>query len=282
MMNKVAPNSNKKSSEYHTVASEEVLRKYRQPFMLDIGCFLIVVEGTARISINQNIYKIRPNTIITLLSHNIVQVLDSSSNVHYEVITFVPQHIHDVHLMHSIVSNLEHIRKNPVVTLTDDEIQKMRSAFTFFENACEWTNKRLYQSNIINNMVIAIFYGICAMYEKYYAQFSDATFSRKEIIVRDFLGLVFSHYQTERQVAFYADKLCITPAYLNTAVKEVQGVKPSRIITNTIIVFAKSELKSTNSSIKEIADKLNFPNPSFFCKFFKREVGITPMEYRNS
>ena len=118
MMNKVDPNSNKKSSEYHTVASEEVLRKYRQPFMLDIGCFLIVVEGTARISINQNIYKIRPNTIITLLSHNIVQVLDSSSNVRYEVITFVPQHIHDPICYRDLHAHEENLLKASVQLLT--------------------------------------------------------------------------------------------------------------------------------------------------------------------
>lgn len=268
--------------ELHTIVSNEVLKKYLQPFVLETGCFLIVAEGNARISINNIIYDIFPNTIITLLPHNIVQVIESSSNIRYEIITFVPHNIYDVHLTHSVISNLEHIRKNPIVMITENEMQKMRSFYAFFENTYEWTTKQRYQHNIVNNMFIAFFYGICAMYEKYYAQFSDATFSRKEIIVRDFLTLVFNNYDKQRQVAYYADKLCITPAYLNAVVKEIQGVKPSKIIANAVVVFAQIQIKSTNCSIKEIADSLNFPNSSFFCKFFKREVGITPQEYRNS
>ena len=45
---------------------------------------------------------------------------------------------------------------------------------------------------------------------------------------------------------------------------------------------AKSQLKSTNRSVQEISDSLNFANMSFFGKYFKRYTGMSPLEYRNN
>ena len=54
------------------------------------------------------------------------------------------------------------------------------------------------------------------------------------------------------------------------------------IISRMVIMDAKSQLKSTNLSIQEISDSLNFANMSFFGKYFKRYVGMSPLDYRNN
>ena len=84
-----------------------------------------------------------------------------------------------------------------------------------------------------------------------------------------------------RNVAWYAEKMNITHAHLCTTVKQSTGNTCIEIISRMVIMDAKSQLKSTNLSIQEIADSLNFANMSFFGKYFKRYVGMSPLEYRN-
>ena len=106
--------------------------------------------------------------------------------------------------------------------------------------------------------------------------------SPAERISQDFGQLVLDNYTKEKNVAFYASKLGITAAYLSTIVKQTTGRTCMEIISNMVIMDAKAQLKSTNLPIYQIADSLNFNNVSFFGKYFKRYVGVSPQEYRNS
>lgn len=135
--------------------------------------------------------------------------------------------------------------------------------------------------SIITNMLETLFCVLNAIYDRYRSTTSSKTLSRKEEIVHSYFQLVLKHYDKERSVGFYADKLCITSTYLNALVKEVRGETASQIITNAVILYAKSRLKDTTDTVQQISDQLNFPNSSFFAKYFKREVGMSPSEYRN-
>ena len=79
-----------------------------------------------------------------------------------------------------------------------------------------------------------------------------------------------------------ADQLGISLQHLSTTVKQVTGKSVLDTIAYIVIIDAKAQLKGTDMTIQEIAYSLNFPNPSFFCKFFRRHVGMSPLEFRNS
>ncbi|MCD8260826.1 MAG: helix-turn-helix domain-containing protein [Bacteroides sp.] len=94
--------------------------------------------------------------------------------------------------------------------------------------------------------------------------------------------LIFKHYRNERSVSFYAEKLFITPNYLSEAVKQATGKKVTDLVAGAILLDAKAQLKSTTHTIQQISDSLHFPNPSFFAKYFKKYVGVSPKVYRES
>ena len=98
----------------------------------------------------------------------------------------------------------------------------------------------------------------------------------------NFAQLVMQHYNQTRNVAWYAEKLQITHAHLCTTVKQITGKTCVDIISSMVIMDAKSQLKSSQLSIQNISDSLNFANVSFFGKYFKRYVGMSPLEYRNN
>lgn len=95
-----------------------------------------------------------------------------------------------------------------------------------------------------------------------------------------FIYLVNSHCRDHRQLAFYADKICITERYLSTVVRQTSGVTAKEWIDRAVITAAKVMLRHGNLQVAQIAERLHFPNASFFCKYFKRLEGCTPQKFR--
>jgi len=100
------------------------------------------------------------------------------------------------------------------------------------------------------------------------------------ILVKKFFQLVEEHYQSNLTVAQYADKMALTPNHLTQTVNQLTGKTSSQIIKSKQILEIKRLLVHTNLSVTEIAQQLNFLDQSYFAKFFKREVGISPKQYR--
>jgi len=103
---------------------------------------------------------------------------------------------------------------------------------------------------------------------------------RGHIVVKKFFQLVEDNYQKNLPVNEYADKLAITPNHLTQTVNQLTGKTSSQIIKAKQVLEIKRLLVHTNLSVSEIANRLNFPDQSYFTKFFKRETGISPLQYR--
>lgn len=264
-----------------SVVSDEQVGKYLQPHRMELGCFWIVNSGKARISINLTEYDVAPHSIVTILPNSIIRILDHTGGFRCEIIAFSPHFVHDMDLIRQIVSNMETISSKPVVVLSPEEMRFVEELHTTFAHIYQRTQERMSDNKgLLQNLLLSFFYGICSIYDKHRMQSGEAELSRKEEIVRNYLSLVFKHYDKERTVAWYAARLCITPTYLNAVVKDVRGMSASKVISDAVILYAKSKLKSSTDTVQQIADALNFPNASFFAKFFKREAGMSPTEFR--
>lgn len=104
--------------------------------------------------------------------------------------------------------------------------------------------------------------------------------SSQEYLFMKFLSLIHQHAGRERDLAFYADKLCISTRYLSTVVHNQTGDTAKRIIDNRSVQEIKILLRTTADSLQSIAARLNFPDQSFFSRYFKKNTGVTPKEYR--
>jgi AraC family transcriptional activator of pobA len=92
--------------------------------------------------------------------------------------------------------------------------------------------------------------------------------------------LVEEHFQKERQLAFYADKLAMTVDRLNDHVKRATGVTAGHLIRQRVLTEAKRQLVFTSQPIHEIAYDLAFSDPSHFARFFRKQTGTTPQQFR--
>jgi AraC-like DNA-binding protein len=104
--------------------------------------------------------------------------------------------------------------------------------------------------------------------------------NRTDELFNHFLVLLREHCGSERSVEFYASKMGITPKYLSLILKKKSGRNASKLIDEAVVYEAKRLLKYSGLSIREIATKLNFASQSFFGKYFKQRVGVSPSRYK--
>jgi AraC-like DNA-binding protein len=97
-----------------------------------------------------------------------------------------------------------------------------------------------------------------------------------------FISLVAQHFKKERNIDFYADRLCVSKKYLSSLLKQHTGMTALMWIERYVVLYAKSSLSSINITIQQLSDELNFPSQSVFGKYFKRVEGISPKAYRES
>lgn len=102
-----------------------------------------------------------------------------------------------------------------------------------------------------------------------------------EIAVR-FKRMLPQFVKRQKRPSFYADELCISEVYLNEAVKKSTGMTPSEWICSAIILDAKRLLRSTTSTVKEIAHELGFEDHAYFSRLFKKSTAMTPLEFRRA
>lgn len=99
-------------------------------------------------------------------------------------------------------------------------------------------------------------------------------------IFEQFLTLVSSHYREHPDVAYYADRLCVSSKHLSRTVLCASGKRASDWIANARIIEAKICLRMTKMSLADISARLGFSSPSHFGRFFRHHTGLTPMDYK--
>ncbi len=109
---------------------------------------------------------------------------------------------------------------------------------------------------------------------------NNTRYNRSMQLTKDFCNLLSQNFIKHRDIGFYAEQMCISSKHLSSSVKAATGQKITEIVANIVIMEAKMQLLSTNKTVQEIAFNLNFPNASFFGKFFKKNTGMSPNSFR--
>ena len=104
----------------------------------------------------------------------------------------------------------------------------------------------------------------------------------KDNILKIFLHLASRNFKKERQIQFYADHLNVSSTYLSRTIKELTGNTVFSYLSNFLYNEICIQLKTTDKTISEIADELNFSDQSALTNFFRTKAGMSPLSYRKS
>lgn len=264
-----------------TGISKELLSLYTNfPCRLKAEIFVLCMEGEIEASVNLNRITIHANEFATIMPGSILQIHSVHGKPTLYFGGFSSKYLEQANFTHSTIDTLFVTMGRPIIPLKPEGARLLEDYFLFLIKLYHFFDgptRKGITPHLYNN----IHTGISTMY-KNRLQNTKEHLSRNEQIYKNFTQLVVQNYSQTRNVSWYADKLKIAHSHLCTIVKQVTGNTCIEIISRMVIMDAKSQLKSTAFSIQEISDSLNFANMSFFGKYFKRYVGMSPLAYRNN
>jgi len=140
--------------------------------------------------------------------------------------------------------------------------------------------KEIYSSNPYKELYESIFKSVLLMIIK--LSNANKTLGRRQEVAIAFKQLVHLHFDKYKSVDFYADRLAVSINYLNRCVSSVFKKSSKELILEVAIIHSQLLLSETNKSVASIAYELDFADPSYFARLFKKIIGISPTEYRKS
>ncbi len=149
----------------------------------------------------------------------------------------------------------------------------------FEELIREYEEPELLESDMIKAIMLQLFISIARVR---YDAVNKTIPSYNYTLLRNFQKLIEKNYTTLRLPKQYAELLYITPNHLNALCNDVLEIPAGEVIRNRIALEAKRLLINNELTILEIANQLNFADNSYFTKFFKKQAGVTPEEFRKN
>lgn len=256
-------------------------------YLFSIDAFVIgyILDGHSVMEINNISYNLDPGCIFILTPTHTCRLQKHNPDFKVRLLLLNSnEYILSVHLSYIVKS--EHWMKtyfNPVIKLTEREADTINrctdriveqinrkeclNRVEFMKLAVTWHHMEL--DNILQERAD----------EK---NDNNKPLTRQQHLARKLYNLVVNNFRKEHQVRFYSEQMCLTPQYLNQITTHTFGKTLSAIITDQIFTTARSMILSSDMSLQEIANELNFPDQASFSKFIKKASGVSPNAMRKS
>lgn len=239
---------------------------------------IFVSQGITHLEVDFTTYELKENTILSIVPKSTIKCIDQSEDFRCSFFSFDKEFAIDV-IPRPEPAYMDFIRSYPLGILPERRSKIIHAgignvAYFLYEN--EGKHRTLIARNIIQGILLEIYDVVKAKFLENKKKVIDR---QNELFMR-FIHLVYEYGDKEREVAFYADKLCITTRYLASILRNIAHETPKEIIDRHCIQEIKTRLRVTNDSLQSISLQLNFPDQSFFTRYFKKYTGMTPKEFR--
>ena len=248
--------------------------------------FFFCRKGHAEISLEDKLYQIAPGDVYIYMPSTFVHLLHKSEDAEGVMIEVDLDYILPIVNKVINVENQLFMRKHPCISLSGRQYAHLEYLLDHLWErirAEDVQEVNVQQQHLTLELIKSMGQTFC--YEVLNMYFTNQPMQplpkdKKDLIFQRFMLDLFRLYRKERDVACYAKMQHITPRYFSSIIKEKSGNSALQWIVKMVITEAKQLLEGSDLSIKEIANRLNFPTQSFFGKYFKQYVGVSPKEYR--
>ena len=252
-----------------------------QPLKLDFFVLLVCLNGHGSLNIDGVDYRIDVGKMFVCKPHIIVDKSSVSLDFECRGMALSPKFIDQLGRVADGGWNLGvFLGKNPVLPLSDDDIELFLRYYDLLRTKVTRSPSR-HQDAVMQSLFRAFMLEFLDVIDCH-AKLSPPNFTSSEMLFRHFVEVLLSDYPRQRSVEHYASRLCVTPKYLSAVSKSVSGSTASEVINRCITDDVRRLLHNPDKSVKEISNELGFPNLSFFGKYVKRMLGMSPKAYRKS
>ena len=253
----------------------------------DQGLIVICTDGMAQFDYDGQQIRLRKNDLFLYMAHSVASNFMSSPDFNCRQIWFTRSELWNINMYAEVsLADLAYLKQHPTVHLTDDDVQLLDDYFLLLCRRMRDRSPLLYPDivrSLVSTMMLEM---LCMMrrdkIQKTVSKDQENTTPgvHKRLLADKFMQLVEQSDGRIRRVDDFARQLNVTPKYLSTILKETINRRPSMMIEHFTMGAIERRLRFTDMTMQEIANDLNFPNASFFGKYFKERMGITPLEYR--
>ena len=243
-------------------------------------------EGRAQMNINGKSHMAYKGNLIICNGMQVLSNTMFSYDFAVEVLCISNRRVDEIiHTDNKAMDTFLYVNDNPILQLSEEEYAVYATYKEIFERKLHM-RRHEYFNRSFDAMLTAAIYDFLAIIQR---QRQDRglglpdnveSSDHAKAMVRKFLLLLVEDDSRHHSVKYFSDQLCITPKYLAAICKQQTGKTPSRWIKEQLIEKIRSMLVNTTLSSKEIAQRLDFPNPSFFGRFVRQHLGCTPIEFR--
>ncbi len=212
-----------------------------------------------------------------------------SQNAEVKVIAFAQRAIDRSLYLHKFVwQNMEYVKEHPLFTLSKRERQGLGNYYQLLMNKTQ-DRDGSFQHDVVCLLFQALILEFQMFVDKRRRENAESDIMPKDkdssvrqstLVYRRFMSLLAESAGRVRSVSIFANMLNITPKYLSKCVKDESGRSPLDLIHETTVGTIRQQLRYSNKTIKEICNELDFPNLSFFGKFVREHLGMSPTEFR--
>lgn len=256
----------------------------RSPCHVRCGLYLACTNGQAVISTGAQRYALCPQTELIFLTGSLVQRMSADASFHCRALLF-PTEVFLRAMRPIDTPYFDYAHDHPHYVHTPDERsqktwRELNLWFDMGEMLFEQNEPDFRRQLELNYMQSLLMWLFNTIPEK---QALSRPYSRTQALCHRFMQLVREHGSHEHQVKFYADRLCISPRYLNRiTAQHMAGKTPKQLIDEQLVAEAKVLLAEPSLTITEIAQRLNFVEQPHLTRFFKKATHISPSEYRRT
>ena len=251
------------------------------------GVLFFITEGRAQLEYDGHVVQLQKNDLFLYMVHSTAANFMASSDFNCRQIWFGRAELFNIDIYKQIsVADMSNLKLNPVVHLNGDDIKLCDTYFQLLRDRMKFSTSVL-TPDIVRMLFGTILLEMLSIMRRNSEQVAEEvqhedinSSLHKKRIIDDFMRLVEESDGRIRRVDEFASQLNVTPKYLSTILKEVMNRRPSTYIQLYTLKAIERRLRFTDMTMQEIANDLNFPNPSFFGKYCKEHLGMTPLEYR--
>lgn len=249
------------------------------PFKVMFTMIQLCTEGYMRFRYNLQEYVIRAGTAIIIQPNSFGECLEVSQDFRVAYITYKDDSCFGEKSSSFLTQFRNRLTRQTLIPLSPAGMEELLEVYRMMrkkmlEPYSDFTREALI--GYLQVMLADCYQALSAVLE---LEVNEGI-SRHQLLFDRFLHLLQRHYADERSISFYAGKLCITPKYFSQVIYQASGRHAGEWIKDYVILEAKVLLKSGKYTIQQISDRLNFPNASFFGKYFKASVGCSPRSYQ--
>lgn len=249
-------------------------------FQVNFIAYVMVLDGSLSLELNAVPYQLKKNCSLIVDRKMVINNVQHSENFRC-LICVISTDVGFSFINKSLMQSIMHILANPVIEMGQNEVDLLLKYYELLVFKMDHPEMN-FGRETVRDIIRCFAYDLLSNINKHLHQDGDDMLRQGDRIYRRFMLLLADNTSVNRSVKSYADELCVSPKYLTSVCRKHSQLTASEIIATSVVSRIKQLLLYSDLSIKEIASEMGFDNLSFFGKYVRKHLGLSPNHYRKA